>query len=284
MVSSRKKPNSGAMGSFWLADCHSEKCQEDDDIVGFVPGNGFANCVAYVGVLDFDKRVAYYDKKLSQDPKLQMVKDAVKKENMESIPLHQMWDVALRMDFPEHFGMPGDMLGSNKDQYFKSAVHYVFLGNPAAKMAIGVVSAALDIVELAFDFAIDTVKKLGNAVRYPFLTKSKRLTTHKVLKYYHDECMGITCHSQMHPTMSLEMPFFSKKLKWKKQNQTCGSRLYQEPGLDEASFQEARLNYMLKHMRANEQTRNDRKGEGKMRTKGTMPENSSLLAIPPKLG
>jgi len=297
----------GALASKMMSSCNIVRCRDEDYFTGWVEDEGFANCHSPgIALKTFKERKKFYDEHLINDDKLNAIKQMVEGsederiKKMENVP-HKMWEIALRLSHPEHFGMSKGKLETNqnedgynvgqatkskefakRDQQLirengvndtdpgykktykmakmgvKRGVHYaevgilevgrvlklVITGNPASQIAFKLVSAAFDILDEAQDFVKSALGKVVGAITSPFKYKSKKITQLYVMKHYHDECMALQCHNEVHgwKKMHLGLPLI-----WSARIKKCDAMggKYTENDLTEDGFQASRLAFMV---------------------------------------
>jgi hypothetical protein len=260
----------GAIASRWLASCHVETCKPTDFTVGWVDGQGFANCNNYVYGLEYRERLSYYDEKLSSDPKKVNIEKVIDDlGNKQPVSEHRKWELALRVEFPKHFGMPAGRLTQGTPEFTQSIGYWIALGNPAMQLVLGVANAGLGIIDDAFAFAMGAVKQVGSAFRAPILVNSKLQTTRLIVNYYYDHCMAMKCMTQMHSAKGRIggiKPSSSQKA-------TCKTELwpYSEQNFESEAFEELRIQHILKNYIADGDETSEKKSTSHMSNVSAFP-------------
>jgi len=256
---------SGAILSSRLAKCSVTKCVLGDLAMGWVDGQGFANCDVMAlegGQLDYNQRLAVYARRLKEDPAIaNITEQAARLFPNRPLPVQRLWELGLRMKFPKHFGLPKGMLTQGKPEFAMTASKYFLTQNPASKLAWAAVELALGLLDTVGDVVVSVVKLLAKAIKYPFKRSSRRVTQSLIVRYYYSQCMAVRCLIQMHGGKNLKGGIVPRK----QDLDRCGYELpdkgdlsaiipkkstvlFEEPQLTDADFADMRMRHILDQM------------------------------------
>merc|ERR1711869_122296 len=122
-------------------------------------GGGFAKCdVTKAKDLEFRDRLKYYDEVLKDDPFLDShfysIMNRPKNYTLKSkedakgdMQINRMWEVALRMRWPQNFKMDDSTFTNGKPEFENTLTNFVLFGNPMSKLALAVLDMAFSIID-----------------------------------------------------------------------------------------------------------------------------------------